>query len=378
MAKPKPIKMKPAAKPDKQRAYLSQADVPLYSLAKALEIPEAIRDNYGYGPAKPLEVAKVLEVPPTNTSFKMQAGAAIAYGLTVGGWNAAKIELTPLAMKILKPKEENQPLEGKREAFLKPRVIRDFLTKYNDAAIPRDDIARNVLEDLGVPKERTADVLKLIMDGANEVGFITEIKEKKYVNLKGVIQPTTEKSKADAAEASGTPEVQAIDVDDFSDIPPISVAPKPQEVRLTRVFISHGKNKVFIDPIRELLKFGQLEAVVSVEKSTVSQPVTQKVMNDMRSCGAAIIHVDSERKLIDPETREQFALNENVLIEIGAAMALYGERYILLVKEGVKLPSNLQGLFEVRYSGEKLDGNETIKLMSSINDMKTKPLPPTG
>ena len=44
----------------------------------------------------------------------------------------------------------------------------------------------------------------------------------------------------------------------------------------------------------------------------------------------------------------------------------------------MKLPSNLQGLFEVRDSGEKLDGNETIKLMSSINDMKTKPLPPAG
>lgn len=149
-------------------------------------------------------------------------------------------------------------------------------------------------------------------------------------------------------------------------------------MRLTRVFISHGKNKAFVDPIKELLKFGQLEAVVSVEKSTVSQPVTQKVMNDMRSCGAAIIHVDSERKLMDVDSKEVVALNENVLIEIGAAMALYGERYILLVKDGVKLPSNLQGLYEVRYAGEKLDGNETIKLMSSINDMKTKPLPTGG
>jgi predicted nucleotide-binding protein len=81
---------------------------------------------------------------------------------------------------------------------------------------------------------------------------------------------------------------------------------------------------------------------------------------------------------MDLESKEVFALNENVLIEIGAAMALYGERFILLVKEGVKLPSNLQGIYEVRYAGDKLDGNETIKLMGSINDMKTKPLPSTG
>jgi len=373
MAKPKHAPAKPAAKKNKQRTYLSQADVPLYSLQKALKIPQAIVDNYGKGPAKPLEVAKVLNVVPTNSDFKMQTGAAIAYGLTVGGWNAAQIELSALGLKILNPKDENHPLEGKREALLKPRVISEFLNKYNDAAIPRDDIAYNVLEDMGVPKKRAADVLKLIMDGATEVGFITEIKGKKYVNLKGV-KPTiaAEKPKPDVIGEGDTPDEEEI-IESYDSIPP--AAAKATDVRLTRVFISHGKNKAFIDPIKELLKFGQLEAVVSVEKSTVSQPVTQKVMNDMRSCGAAIIHVDSERKLIDVDTKEHFALNENVLIEIGAAMALYGERYILLVKEGVKLPSNLQGLFEVRYSGEKLDGNETIKLMSSINDMKTKPLP---
>jgi predicted nucleotide-binding protein len=370
----KPTAQKVTAKPNKQRAYLSQTDVPLYSLEGALKIPQAIRDNYGSGPAKPLQVAKALEVAPNNTDFKMLAGASIAYGFTEGGWNAAQIALTPLALKILKPKEEHHPLEGKREALLKPRVVREFLTKYNDAAIPRDDIAYNVLEDLGVPKERTADVLTLIIESAQSVGFITKIKEKQYIDLKGVTpSKTAEISKSnegkpdEVSEADEAPE-------EFDNTPPATPL-QSMDVRLTRVFISHGKNKAFIEPIRELLKFGQLEAVVSVEKSTVSQPVTQKVMQDMRSCGAAIIHVDSERKLMDVESKEHVALNENVLIEIGAAMALYGERFILLVKDGVTLPSNLQGLFEVRYVGDKLDGNETIKLMGSINDMKTKPLP---
>jgi len=375
MAKPKPSMTKPVEKNVKQRTYVSQSDVPHYSLEKALKIPQAIVDNYGKGPAKPLEVAKVLEVSPTDVRFKMQAGASIAYGLTEGGWNAAQIELTPLALKILKPKNEDEPLAGKREALLKPRVIREFLTKYNDAAIPRDDIARNVLEDFNVPKDRTIEVLKLIMEGAEAVGFITEIKGKKYANLKGVT-PIVPKPVKDE-EADNGAAVEEI-IEEEPEVKPNIPAAGSPDSRLTRVFISHGKNRALIDPIKELLKFGNLEAVVSVEKSTVSQPVTQKVMGDMRSCGAAIIHIDSERKLMDIESKEQFALNENVLIEIGAAMALYGERFILLVKEGVKLPSNLQGIYEVRYAGDKLDGNETIKLMGSINDMKTKPLPSTG
>jgi predicted nucleotide-binding protein len=142
-----------------------------------------------------------------------------------------------------------------------------------------------------------------------------------------------------------------------------------------RVFITHGKNKALIDPIKKLLGFGELEPVVSVEKTSVSQPVPDKVMGEMRSCGAAIIHVDADQKLIDKEASEHIVLNPNVLVEIGAAMALFGRRFILLVREGVKLPSNLQGLFEVRYTGDTLDGDATIKLLEAINDIKNHSMP---
>jgi len=385
MAKPnpKPAKAARSSKKErkKERSYLSQADVPWYSVDKALRIAQAIIENYGNGPAKPLDVAQVLQVTPQNSDFKMLTGASIAYGLTEGGWNAAQISLTPLALKILKPKAENDTLDGKREALLKPRIIREFLTKYNDNAVPREDIAYNVLESMGVPKERTKAVLEMITSSADSVGFLTDIRGKKYVNLKGVTPPEGDTNEAEQPEVADMSNGTAAKLAPAkpapaSEKPPAVVVKAGTEARLGRVFISHGRNREFVDPIKQLLGFGQLEAVVSVEQSTVSQPVTQKVMNDMRSCGAAIIHVESERKLVDPaDTKEVVMLNENVLIEIGAAMALYGERYILLVKQGVKLPSNLQGLFEVRYQGDKLDATETINLMKSINDMKTKPLP---
>ena len=53
-------------------------------------------------------------------------------------------------------------------------------------------------------------------------------------------------------------------------------------------------------------------------------------------------------------------------------MALYKKRFILLVKDGVKLPSNLQGLYEVRYTGENMDGEATITLLEAINAMKAE------
>jgi predicted nucleotide-binding protein len=90
---------------------------------------------------------------------------------------------------------------------------------------------------------------------------------------------------------------------------------------------------------------------------------------------AAIIHVDAERTVVDKEGNEHVIINPNVLIEIGAAMAFYGRRFILLVREGVKLQSNLQGLYEVRYSGENIDATSTIKLLEAIKDIKNYALP---
>lgn len=371
MAKPKPKPAKAASTPKKK--YLSQSDVPWCSVDKALIVAEAIVNNYGSKPTKPLDVAKALGMQPTSVNFRMSTGASIAYGLTDGGSQSAQITPTALALKIIKYKTETDPIDGKREALLKPRVIGGFLNRYNDNAFPRDDIAKNVLEDMGVPKDRTTEVLGMILEGAESVGFVTEIKGKKYVNLQGVTppaEPSVEEEQQEElpADAPGIP---------WKPAPQPATTPKPgTEARLGRVFVSHGKNRGFVDPIKQLLEMVQLQAVVSVESSTVSQPVPQKVMGDMRSCGAAIIHVDKEQKLLDPaDTKEVIVLNPNVLIEIGAAMALYGERYILLVKDGAKLPSNLQGLYEVRYKGDKLDSDETIALLKSIHDMKTKTLP---
>jgi predicted nucleotide-binding protein len=151
--------------------------------------------------------------------------------------------------------------------------------------------------------------------------------------------------------------------------------PAVSDARARRVFITHGKNKAIIEPIKKLLAFGELEAVVAVESQTVSQPVSEKVMADMRSCGAAVIHVEDERHLADKEGKEHIVLNDNVLIEIGAAMALFGQRFILVVKEAVKLPSNVQGLLELRYKGDLLGMEETIRLLEAVNDMKKRPLP---
>jgi len=365
---------------EEKRSKLSQKDVPSMTLDKSLKLARAIVENYASKPVTPLQAARAMDILPTSSGFRMLCGASVAYGLTVGGYNVDKIELQPLALRILKPKKENDDIKAKVEAFLSPRVIKEFIEKYNGSPIPKDTIAKNVLEELGVPSDKLDYVFSIIIEEGERLGIISNLKDKKYVEI-----PTTSEDfhKANESNTStisneneentGSGKIE----DDVKINNNTSENEKTEsdQARLKRVFITHGKNRDFIEPIKKLLKFGELEAVVSVDKTSVSVPVPEKVMNDMRSCGAAIIHVEGEMTLIDKEAKEHNILNPNVLIEIGAAMGLYAKRFILLVKDGAKLPSNLQGLFEVRYTGNTLDGDATIRLLEAINDIKNQKLP---
>jgi len=349
----------------KGRKYLSQTDVPSYSLVQALRVPQAIADNYGKNPVKPLRVAEALAMSPGSSTFRMLTGASIAYGLTEGGYNSGTISLTALGRRIVAPTNEGDDLAAKREALLRPRVIRDFLTRYSQSRLPAEAIARNVLEELAVPADRTSDVFKLIVEGARSLGLLREVKGVTYVDLDSVpdsVHP------GEAARDEESPEEEQEEPRER--LPEGSAKGERAPRRGGRVFITHGKNKEIVGQIKDLLTFGGFTPVVAIEQETVSKPVSDKVMEDMRSCGAAIIHVGTDIRLLDTDGKEHKMLNQNVLIEIGAAMALYGRNFILLVEKGVTLPTNLLGLYEVRYEGDKLDYESTMKLLKAFNDFR--------
>ena len=144
-----------------------------------------------------------------------------------------------------------------------------------------------------------------------------------------------------------------------------------EPIKLTqsnRVFITHGKNLGILEQVKEIVEFGKYEPVVAMEHETTAKPVPQKVMDEMRSCWAAVIHVSADGVLYDENGKEVPQINGNVLIEIGAAMAFYGDKFILLVEDGLKLPSNLQGLYECRYKGDELSWATTRKLLKAFNE----------
>ena len=375
---PKSTKKVAPAKAEEKRVYFKQADFPQSSLQQAQKIPSALVDSFAGESGSPPDVALLLGISPTSSSWQALSGASIAYGLTDGGVKANVIKLTALGKRLVAPEAEGEDVIARREAILKPRILREFFEKYRRAKFPNEVIAANVLKSLGLPGDRTEAAIEIIKANGSYAGIIRETPTGPFINLDspGVPLPAATLDVGDRASGL-SPDEAPLGVTSVMPNPTatasqtISLPAAPaSDSKANRVFITHGKQRAVVAQIKELLTFGSFEPVVSVERESTAIPVPEKVFEDMRSCGAGVLHVGAEGKYLDKDGNEHAKLNDNVLIEIGAAMALYGKRMILLVEKGVALPSNLQGLYRCEFEGDKLDYESTMKLLKTFNQFR--------
>jgi hypothetical protein len=375
---------KTKAAASEKRVYFKQADFPQTNLQQAQKIASTLVDNFAGKEGSPPDIALEIGISPTSSAWPPLAGSSIAYGLTEGGVNAGAIKLTALGRKLVAPEVEGEDLTARREAILKPRISKEFFERYRRAKFPSDTIAANVLKTLGIPSERAQAAIEIIKANGRYAGIIRETPTGPFVNLDspGVPAPTATPGLPEQDEPNDH-DLAAIAADSGSEStpppapatlrsPPAVATPSPPtfDPKSNRVFISHGKQKAIVVQIKELLEFGNFDPVVSVEREATAIPVPEKVFEDMRSCGAGVIHVGAEGKYLDRDGNEHTKINDNVLIEIGAAMALYGKKVIILVERGVTLPSNLQGLYRCEFEGDRLEYDSTMKLLKTFSQFR--------
>lgn len=326
-------------------------------------IAQALWENYAGKATAPYDVALALDLSPTSGRWRSLCGSSIAYGLTKGGYQANEISLTDLGRSIVAPTNEGDDVSGKVQALLKPRIIREFYERYDKAKFPKENIAKNVLISLGVLKDRAEKSVQIIRENGVFTGILKQTKTGLFVALGSPVPVTPFIEEKEEVPSEEEQEVST-EKEISGEVKEIIGA------KNNRVYVSHGKNKEFVNQIKELLTFGKFEPVVSVEKASTSIPVPEKVFKDMRSCSAAVIHVTSEGEVLDAQGEKHTRINENVLIEIGAAIALYGKNFVLLVEKGLTLPSNLQGLYRCEYEGNQLDYQATMELLKTFNQFK--------
>lgn len=346
--------------------------VPPVTIEEALPIAKSIADNNAGRPYSRLTLADTLQRSPDSSSFRDMITASFQYGLTKGSYKAPQISLTELGQAIVMPTDESEVRVKLQAAFLAIPLFSRLAKHFDSNKIPQDQHFRNTLiRDFHIDPDWAVQAVHGFIKNARFVGIVRTIAGAERIDLSGASSP-------EHGVQGATPTLDA-DIETENDGLSLEEAEepvadrenfKPSGLKTNNVFITHGHNNEIVAQVKEILQFGKFAPIIAEERETTSRPVPDKVLKAMQSCFAGVIHVEDERNVMDQEGNSYQLLNQNVLVEIGAAMALYGNNFVLLVKKGVNLPSNLQGLYRCEYEGEKLDYEATMKLLRTFNEFE--------
>ena len=125
-----------------------------------------------------------------------------------------------------------------------------------------------------------------------------------------------------------------------------------------KVFITQGVNKDILDQVRVIVSYGRNELMVSTDNNTNDESSLLDVIKDMKSCHTAVIHVSSEDLHRD---------NLRGLLNIGAAMAIYEKKFVILAHEDTTIPDELKGIPVCAYDADQLD---TMAFLRAFNQFQ--------
>ncbi len=338
---------------------LSGPSFPRNPLTRAIKLAESIEKNNAGKPYDRLDLAKSVDFSPNSSGFRTLIISSSRYGVTEGGYQADKIALTPLGSSIVAPTQEGEAKRGLRQALLHPELFRRVLEHFDKKAIPREDLFKNTLrKEFHVDPKDVDACFEIIMANLKDYSLIQAIKGNDFLQLDKLSAPSLEERPLREQEIEETPESEAPTAAEI--LPPAPTVP--------RVFISHSKNMKILGQIKQMLHFGGFEYEVATERESTAIPIPEKIFGLMRTCNCAVINVSADEQEKDDEG---YGINQNVLIEIGAAFLQYNKRVILLVDKRVKLPSNLQGLYASYYEGDELSWETGMKLQNALAEFRS-------
>lgn len=345
---------------------------PRHSIETALVVSKAIQENNAGKPMKRLLVADAIGRKPTSPEFRDLLSSSFKYGLTTGTEKAEYVELTDLGKKMTRPTSPAIEASAKQEIALYPEVFKTIYTHYKDNKFPKGQFFENALEmEFHIPREYVKEVIDVLEQNGKFAEIIRDISGSPHIMLDSEPISHTEKTTDNQTEIKDTVISDEQDLPELSKKSPLEQKDdgnKQNECKPKKIFISHGKNQSVLNQIKTTLEFGGYTPVIATLQETTAIPVPEKIMQAMHECEAGIINISADETFTDGNGKEQFKINENVLIEIGAAFVLYKKKVVLVVDKRVSLPSNLQGLYLCRYEGDSLDWDAGLSLQKALTE----------
>lgn len=160
-------------------AIALKAKFPRHSIEKALRIPRAILDQNAGKECSEKDAAGFVGLGSPAGPFSLEISSAIKFGLLERP-GAKRLQLTDLARKILRPQNDEEELQGLRQAVLRAPDISEVYNHYRGENLPDTQFFDNALVDtFKIPQEKLTEFKEIFFETLKKAKLVEE-REGKY------------------------------------------------------------------------------------------------------------------------------------------------------------------------------------------------------
>lgn len=338
---------------------------PVHPLEDALAVATAIQEVNRGEPFDRVLLAGALGTKPASSSYTTRLNASLKYGLTEGGYASKDISLTALGQSITAPTGGPERRQALVQAALRPELFHNFYRALDGKRMPPDQYARNTLQrDGDVHPDLTNECLGIIKQNGLFVGILGDVGGAQYVSLSGAHAPADQARPGVADVPYESHGVETADPGDLGAAAPAAPIAAPGSA--ARLLIAHAGDPGVVETIRRTFdSFGIGYAAIE-SADAVQHPPDRETSEALRSCDAAVLVLAMPEGL--PGDGRIEALNKESTIFMLGAVALYGDRVVLLREKGLdRLPQEAT-LRTLQFRRDNLD-ELSLRLLQELHRM---------
>ncbi len=147
------------------------------------------------------------------------------------------------------------------------------------------------------------------------------------------------------------------------------------------VFIVHGHEKLHIHELKDILKDVGVSCLIGIEDNKLGKTIIEAIEENINKCEYGIVlltpdDVGCSKKDFESEgfdKSKKCRARQNVILEMGYLMGKLGRDKVMILykKEGVELPSDINGMLYVSYKEDvKEAGMDIIKELKKSGIIK--------
>lgn len=346
------------------------SDFPKNTLEEAVRVPTALETANGGQPLPPTDTAIALQISPGSSDFRVLLSSSIKYGLTRGSYNSDRVSLEELAARIVRPTSPEEAAKALVEAALKPDTFRSIYNYYRGKKLPEPSFFQNtVVREFQIPREQAEKCVSIFIANIERVGLVRMASTGKWLSSDPAPVRAIDLADDENSETQGQADTER-------GAPVLPNVDKPTEHTDSGVpnaiFLGHGKNKEPLNQLKGILDQYRIPYKVAVEEANEFRPISQKVADIMKSCGAAILVFTADEEFRTADGNTVWRPSENVVYELGAASVLYGKRIIIFKEKDVHFPANFRDIGYIEFDRSALAAktNELFKELIAFQLIK--------